>query len=106
MTKSLATAALLAAITGGLVSFLLNRAQAQDVGTIDVVTMTALMSSVDGPNRTASPAEKAPDYLGVDLLAQWEGDRSPKISRFHDRQSGVEFICIRDRGCVLTGRKW
>jgi hypothetical protein len=78
---------------------------AQDIGSIDVVTTAAVLSSVelDRPQRVQ---EKSPDYVGVDLLAQWEGDISPKISRFHDRQSGVEFICVRDRGCVLTGRSW
>lgn len=79
---------------------------AQDVGTIDVPTMVAVTSGIDGPDARQHVAEKAPDYVGVDLLAQWEGDTSPKISRFHDRQSGVEFICVSDRSCVLTGRKW
>ena len=82
-------------------------AHAQDVGSIDVPTMVAVTTSIDGPDaKQTRVLEKSPDYVGVDLLAQWEGDISPKISRFHDRQSGVEFICIRDRGCVLTGRKW
>jgi hypothetical protein len=78
---------------------------AQDVGSIDVVMVTAATAGATdgGPQRVQ---EKSPDYVGVDLLAQWEGDISPKISRFHDRQSGVEFICVRDRGCVLTGRSW
>jgi hypothetical protein len=77
---------------------------AQDVGSIDVVMVTAATAgATDGPQRVQ---EKSPDYVGVDLLAQWEGDIAPKISRFHDRQSGIEFICVRDRGCVLTGRSW
>lgn len=83
-----------------------DHAHAQDVSSVDVVTMAAVASSIDGPDAKAKPLEKSPDYVGVDLLAYWSGDKSPNVTRFHDRQSGVEFICIRDRGCVLTGRKW
>jgi hypothetical protein len=82
-------------------------AHAQDVGSIDVVMVTAAtVGATDGPDKPRNVAERAPDYIGVDLLASWEGDKSPKITRHHDRQSGVEFICVRDRGCVLTGRSW
>ena len=82
-------------------------AHAQDISpSVDVVTMAAVAASIDGPDRPRNVEERAPDYIGVDLLASWEGDKSPKITRHHDRQSGVEFICVRDRGCVLTGRKW
>jgi hypothetical protein len=98
---------LLLAISGfAIFSQIPVKAQDEDVPSIDIPTTVATTSAVDIEKPNQQVYAKAPDYLGVDHLASWEGDRSPKIDRFHDRQSGVEFICVRDRGCVLTGRKW
>jgi len=48
----------------------------------------------------------SPGWMAVDRLSQFNSSSWMTIERWHDRKSGVEFICIRDRGCVLTGRNW
>jgi hypothetical protein len=88
----------------------------QGIGDIDLPTMTAVMS-VDGPNGKKQPPKKqsCSDFTGVEILSlhDYRGDdsaddklREHVVERWHDKESGVEFICVKDHGCVLTGRKW
>jgi hypothetical protein len=109
---------LLGAFLGIVLFIRMEAVHAQDVGSIDVVTMAAIASGSDGPSAKAQPKAKQSckeDFTGVEILSlrDYRGDdsvgynlREHVVERWHDKESGVEFICVKNHGCVLTGRKW
>lgn len=73
-----------------------------------VVSQPVLPINIAEEHPTTKNPQPSVEFQGVELLStdQIRGHLVAHVDRFHDKSSGVEFLCIQDHGCVLTGRKW